>query len=379
MSLPEIGASRRIETPDGGSAWLVTRYDEVRAALADPLLSLDKRNSTTGYRGLTLPPALDANLLNMDPPDHGRIRRLVSGVFTVRRVEGMRDRVRDVAEELLDAMEGRDEVDLVASFATPFPIAVICELLGVPEDRRADFRSWTNSILNPRKPEDAKEAIGRLTRVLTDLTAAKRREPGDDLTSAMVAARDGDGRLSEDELTSLAFLILFAGFENTAHLIGNAVAELLCAPEQAAKLRGDDGLLETAVEELLRHSPPAPLAIRRFALEDLDIGGVRIPAGHTVLLSLAAANRDPGRHADPHTLDFARADNGHLGFGHGIHFCLGAALARMEIEIALAGLLRRFPDATLATSPDRLRRIPSPRTNGFLALPVRLSASRPVI
>ncbi|MEZ0065816.1 cytochrome P450 [Streptacidiphilus sp. MAP12-20] len=373
--LHEVGPVHRIAGTDGLPAWLVTGYDDVRQALGDPRLSLDKRNAAPGgYRGLALPPALDANLLNMDPPDHTRIRRLVAQAFTPRRVEQLRDPTRKTADQLLDAIAPQGRADLIAAYAAPLPITVICELLGVTPADRGDFRAWTDALItpDPARPTQAKEAVGSMLAFLTRLIAGKRANPADDLLSALIAVRDEEDRLSEDELMSLAFLILFAGYENTVHLIGNATLALLSHPDQLQALRSDPGRLGAAVEELARYDGPAPLAIRRFPVEDITIGGVTIPVGDTVLLSLAAAQRDPRRFSQPDRLDISRDSTGHLALGHGIHYCLGAPLARMETEIALAALLDRFPHLTLDTPPDELRWRPSIRARGLLSLPVHL-------
>lgn len=370
-------AVHQVRTPDG-NAWLVTRYKDARSALADPRLSLNKAVSRTGYRGFRLPPALDANLLNMDPPDHTRVRRLVSRAFTPRRTERLRPRVRAVAGALLDRIEGQDEADLLAMYAAPLPITVICELLGVGEADRPDFRSWTDTMLapDPRRPELAAEAVRALHGYLVDLVARKRRDPGDDLLSTLIQLRDDHDQLSEDELISTAFLVLFAGYENTVNLIGNGVVALLSHPDRLAQVRADPALLPTAVEELLRFDPPPQLAIRRFTREEVDIGGVRVPAGETVLISLASAHRDADRFAEPDTLDLSRADNQHLGFGHGPHYCVGASLARMEVEVGLGVLLDRLPELALAVAPEDLEWRPSWRNLGLRALPVRLRSPR---
>ncbi|GAA0459297.1 cytochrome P450 [Streptomyces olivaceiscleroticus] len=387
--LREAGPVHRISGPDGQPAWLVTRYADVRGALADPRLSLDKRNSSTGYRGFSLPPALDANLLNMDPPDHTRVRRLVVKAFTPGRVEKLRAPVAKVAQDLLDAVEPRGTADLIADFAGPLPIIVICDLLGVPEHDRRDFRAWTDALItpDPSRPAAMKEAIGAMLRFFTELIATKRAEPGDDLLSDLIAVRDegdegdeaddGSGaggvagdRLSEDELTSLAFLILFAGYENTVHLIGNAVLALLDHPDVLAELRAEPERMPAAVEEFARYDGPAPLAIRRFPVEDVEIGGVRIPAGESVLLSLASANRDPERFPDPATLDPHRDIFGHLALGHGIHYCLGAPLARMETQTALDAVIQRFPGLRLAVPRTELQWRRSIRARGLMSLPV---------
>lgn len=372
--LREAGPVHRFTGTDGLPAWLVTRYDDVRQALADPRLSLDKAHAKPGgYRGLALPPALDANLLNMDPPDHTRIRRLVSQAFTPRRIARLREPVRRTADALLDAVAPLGRADLIADYAAPLPIAVICELLGVAEGDRPDFRSWTDALVvpDPARPDGAREAVRALLAHFAGLLARKRAEPADDLLSALIAVRDEEDRLSEDELMSLAFLILFAGYENTVHLIGNAVLALLVDPPQLAALRADPARTGAAVEELLRYDGPVPLAIRRFPTEDVTIGGVAVPAGETVLLSLAAAHRDPRRFPEPDRLDLGRDGAGHLALGHGIHYCIGAPLARLEAEIALTALLERLPGLALAVPVDALRHRPSLRTRGLLALPVR--------
>jgi cytochrome P450 len=372
--LREAGPVHRITGTDGLPAWLVTRYDDVRRALADPRLSLDKSHALHGeYRGMSLPPALDANLLNMDPPDHTRIRRLVSQAFVPRRVEQLRPLVERTAHHLLDAVAADGHTDLVTAYAAPLPITVICDLLGVAPGDRVDFRAWTNALVtpDPADPAAAKAAIGDMIAYLARLIAAKRTAPADDLLSAMIAARDDGDRLSEDELMSLAFLILFAGYENTVHLIGNAVLALLTHPDQLAALRADPAAMPAAVEELARYDGPAPLAIRRFPRQDVTIGGVTIPAGETVLLSLASAHRDPARYPDPARVDPRRDAAGHLALGHGIHYCLGAPLARAETEIALRVLIDRFPALALDAEPAQLRWRPSMRVRGLISLPVR--------
>ncbi|MGW4893346.1 cytochrome P450 family protein [Kitasatospora sp. NPDC004240] len=373
-ALRTAGPVHRVVGPDGLPVWLVTRYADVRQALADPRLALDKRHATPGnYRGFALPPALDANLLNMDPPDHTRIRRLVSQAFTPRRIAGLQGPIERVAESLLDAMAPLGRADLIAAYAAPLPITVICDLLGVPADDRHDFRAWTDTLVapDPERPQDARAAVGAMLAFFTGLIARKREHPGDDLLSALIAVRDERDRLTEDELTSLAFLILFAGYENTVHLIGNAVLALLTHPDQLAALRADPTLIAGAVEEFARFDGPAPLAIRRFTREDVTVGGVVVPAGETVLLALASANRDPEQFTEPDRLDLGRPENQHLALGHGIHYCLGAPLARLETGIALTALLRRFPALALDRPAGGLRHRPSLRARGLLALPVR--------
>lgn len=371
--LRDTAPVHRVAGTDGNPAWLVTRYEDVREALANPLLSMDKKHALPGsYQGLSLPPALDANLLNMEAPDHTRIRRLVVRAFTPRRIEQLRTPVRETADRLLDALGPHGSADLIAAYAAPLPITVICDLLGIPGEHRRDFRAWTDVLVapDPTRPGAAKEAVAAMLGFLTQLLADKRKKPADDLLCDLIAVRDEGDRLTEDELMSLAFLILFAGYENTVQLIGNAILGLLTHPDQLAALRANPERFPNAVEEFARHEGPALLAIRRFPVEDVTIGAVTVPAGETVLLSLAAANRDPARFPDPERLDLGRDASGHLALGRGIHYCVGAPLARLETEIAVTALLERLPDLALDADPAELRWRPSLRARGLLALPV---------
>jgi cytochrome P450 len=369
----EAGPVHRAATPDGLQVWVVTRYDDVRAGLADPRLSLSKSHARPGgYRGFSLPPGLDANLLNLDPPDHTRLRKLVAKAFTPARTRSLRPVIEQHAAALIDAIAERGHGDLIEEFAAPLPLTVIGDLLGVPAGPRADFRQWTSTLIapSPGEPSRAREAVSGIVALLAGLIAAKRASPGDDLLSAMIAARDEHDQLSENELLSLAFLILWAGYENSVYLIGNSVLALLTSPRPAVGLPAGEPLPRPAIEELIRFADPNQYALRRFATEDLSIAGVRIPAGDTVLLCLASANRDPDQFTDPGALHLTRSDDPHLSFGLGIHYCLGAPLARAETEIAISALLRRLPGLALAVKPDELRWRPSFRSRGLLELPV---------
>ncbi|PNG19431.1 cytochrome P450 family protein [Streptomyces cahuitamycinicus] len=368
--LRETGPVHRTTTPDGAPVWLVTRYEDVRAALADPRLSLNKANAhTTGRYQSSMPPELDAHLLNMDPPDHTRLRRLVSKAFTARRIEGLRQRVQARTEELLDAFT-RPPVDLMAALANPLPMAVICELLGVPQNARHDFRAWTNTLLAPA-PDAAAEsrtAMREMHRFLVGTITAKRSHPTDDLLSAMIEARDEHDSLTEPELLAMAFLILFAGYDNAVNLIGNAVLALLLHPHHLdAVLDGRTPVRD--VEEAMRWNTPFTLGVRRFALEDLTIGDVTIPAGGRVWVSLLSANRDGTHFEAPDSFDPSRTP-AHLGFGHGIHYCLGAPLARLEAETAITSLLDRLPTLRLSVPADELRWVPSFHKRALQELPV---------
>jgi len=357
--------------PGGTPAWLVTGYAEARAALADPRL----RKTMPGWHPEpdSIFAALDLHMLNSDPPDHERLRRLVNKAFTARRVERLRPRITAITAELLDDMSTQPEVDLLASFAFPLPITVICELLGVPVADRDDFRTWSATIVSDTAIPGVFQAHATaMIRYFMALLAAKRHEPADDLLSALIAARDEGDRLSENELVSMAFLLLVAGHETTVNLIGNGVLALLLNPAELARLRADSALIGGAVEELLRHENPVNNATFRCAAEPVEIGGVRIGRGDPVLVALSSANRDPSRFGDPDRLDLGRDSSGHLAFGHGIHYCLGAPLARLEAEIAFSHLLARFGSMRLAVPAGSLRWRPSTLIHGLESLPVRL-------
>jgi cytochrome P450 len=317
---------------------------------------------------------MDHHLLALDPPDHTRLRKLVSAAFTRRRCELLAPRVQDLADELVAGFADRDEVDLVAAFAHPLPITVICELLGVPEADRGAFRGWTKPLVAGGMAgfEAYSTAATALVGYLRELLARKRREPADDLLSALVAVRDGGDALTEDELTSMVFLLLVAGHETTVNLIGNGVLALLTHPDQRAALRARPDGIAAAVEELLRFDGPLQSAIPMISARATRIGGTPVPAGELVVVSLMAANRDPARYPDAARLDLGRDATGHLAFGHGVHHCLGAPLARLEGRIALATLLDRFPGMRLAAPADELSRAPGLLMNGLNELPVRL-------
>jgi cytochrome P450 len=360
----------RVIMPGGLPAWLVTGYAEARAALTDPRLHKLPRGWRPEPHSMLA--AIELHMLNSDPPDHERLRKLVNKAFTARRVEQLRPRISAITTELLDDMSTRQEVDLLASLAFPLPITVICELLGVPVADRDEFRAWSATIVSSTVSPDVFQAHGTaMTGYFRKMLAARRREPADDLLSALVAARDEEDRLTEDELLSMAFLLLVAGHETTVNLIGSGMLALLLNPGEMARLRADRSLLGGAVEELLRYVNPVNNATLRFAGEPLEIGGQQVSPDEVVLVSLSGANRDPSRYADPDRLDLSRDSAGHLAFGHGIHYCLGAPLARLEAEIAFGGLLERFGSMTLAVPADSLRWRPSTLIHGLETLPVR--------
>jgi cytochrome P450 len=374
--LQKEGPVCRVVLPNGVPGWLVTSYEEARALLADPRLGKDYRRI-----GALLPATaagiyqtpLASTMLHTDPPDHTRLRRLVTKTFTAPAVAGLRPMIEQTADELLDAMAGRSSVDLLTAYALPLPIAVISHVLGVPRSAQARFRGWTLAFVSVTSPEVLKMAERELTGFLTDLVTAKRAKPGDDLLSRLAEVSDADaGRLTPDELLRMAFLLLTAGFETTVNLIANAVLSLLREPGQLELLRADPALLPEAVEEFLRHEGPVHVATYRFTAEPVPVGEIEIPANEVVLISLLAANRDESRFADPGRLDITRPASGHLAFGHGVHHCVGAPLARLEGQVAIGRLISRFPGLSLAAEPGELRWRDSTLMHGLHELPLRL-------
>ena len=324
-----------------------------------------------------MPPAMQAienHMLNRDGEDHRRLRRLVTKAFTPKMVEQLRPRIQEIADELLDATEGRSEVDLSAEYAFPLPIIVIAELLGVPAEDRDRFRTWTDAIVSPALGEEAMERffelMGEFVAYLGEFFAARRAAPADDLVSALLAARDEGEALSEDEMFGMVMLLIVAGHETTVGLIGNAVLNLLTHAEQLARVRDDPSLIPGAVEEVLRFEGPVERALNRWAATDVELGGQTIRRGDLVIVILNSADRDPARFPDADRLDVTRDDTRHLAFGRGSHYCLGAPLARLEAEIALETLLRRRPNLRLAVEPAELEWRATPGFRRLVTLPV---------
>ncbi|MFE3942937.1 cytochrome P450 [Streptomyces sp. NPDC059118] len=367
--LRAAGPVHTVRTDEFDRVWLVVGYDEARAALADPRFAKD-------WRGLPGAPAesdpIFLNLLELDAPRHTRLRRLVAREFTARRVEALRPRVQQITDELLDAMVPAGRADLVDALAFPLPMTVICELIGVPDLDRDAFRLLSNGVVTPTSPEGEMAAVRAMNEYLGELIEDKRRSPGDDLMSALVRTRDEDGdSLSPDELVGMAFLLLVAGHETTVNLIANGVRALLRHPEQLAALLADPELIGGAVEEMLRYDGPVENATLRFPREPVRIGRRVVPAGVPVLVSLAGADRDPARYPEPDTFDIRRDAQGHLAFGHGMHFCVGAPLARMEGRIAIRTLLERCPTLAPDAGAGELDWIPGMLLRGVRGLPVR--------
>jgi cytochrome P450 len=339
--------------------WFVTRWDDARQVLADPTLS-KVRPGAVSY--------MDSAMLFVDPPDHTRLRRLVASAFTARRTESLRPRIVQIAGELLDAVRGADEVDLIDAFAFPLPIQVICELLGVPVEDRDSFRLWSNAIVAP-STLDGPTAARAMTDYIAALVRRKRGRPTDDLLSALLAEADDGDRLSDGELTAMVFLLLIAGHETTVNLIANGVYLLGTHHDLRDRLVADPTLLPSAVEEFLRYESPVATTTYRRTTRPTVIGGVTVPADAEVMVSLLSANRDSGLAEDPDAVDPTRRAQ-HLAFGHGIHYCLGAPLARLEAQVAFGLLLRRHPRLTLATRELTWRG--GLLIRGLTTLPVRL-------
>ena len=368
-----MGPVNPIVLQSGDTGWLVTGFEEARQALTD--LRLHPRTATVGNRrsmSEDLRLGMNSHMLNVAPPDHTRLRKLVSAAFTRRRMEQMRPRIQHITDSLLDAIDGADEVDFIEALALPLPVRVLTEMFGIPAADVEDFHGWTEILTTSALPLDQLDsAAAEMLTYIRGLLERKRREPQADLLSALVAVRDGDDRLTEHELTSMVFLLLTAGHETTVNLIGNALLGLLTHPGQLALLRADQDLLRGTVEEALRYESPVQVALR-LSTEPLELGGVAIPAGATVLISLLAANRDPLRFDEPDQLRVTRRDNPQLGFGYGFHHCIGAPLARLEGIVAIGSTLARFPHLRLAVPAQTLVWRPSVIMHGLVALPVRL-------
>ncbi|MFD9216451.1 cytochrome P450 [Streptomyces sp. NPDC059544] len=339
--LRKAGPLVRVETTFMGEVWLVTRYDLARELLADMRFSRRRADDS------------EVAAVDSDPPDHTRIRRLVRKAFTQRRIADLRAWVQRLVDGMLDGLETDRPIDLLDRFAYPLPIAVICEMLGAPAGDRTDVRARTEKILAGEVAENREEVYERTKEYIVDLIALKRREPGDDLMSALIAARDGGDQFTEPELVELGIALIAAGYATTTNLIGNGVHALLTNPGQHDLLKERPELINSAVEEFLRYESSFSAA-GQIAKEDVKVEDLVIREGDVLLVSFCGANRDPAKFPDPHRLDITRDASGHLAFSHGIHHCLGAPLARMEAQVAIGTLVRRFPGIKLA-GPTRWR------------------------
>jgi cytochrome P450 len=358
--------------------WVLTRYEDVAAVLRDPRFIKEPLVSMVAARfGVTVPPGVGLSMLDRDPPHHTRLRSLVSKAFTPRVVEGLRPRIQKMVDDLITRAEAVGTMDLIEEFAYPIPVNVICAMLGVPVEDHERFKGWSLDIARgldsvwlppeseiPKRSGAARHAIGDYMR---GLIAERRASPRGDLLSALIAAEEAGDKLSEDELIATCILLLIAGHETTVNLIGNGTLALLRHPEELRRLRETPGLIPSAVEELLRYDGPVQRTARITSTE-VTIGGRTIPKGEMVMPFIGAADRDPSQFPDPDRLDLGRADNRHIAFGWGIHFCLGAPLARVEGQIAIDTLVRRLPRLTLVDDEPEYRQ--SLTLRGLKALPV---------
>lgn len=365
----------KVRFPSGDEGYLVSRYEDVYTVLADPRFSRAATVAPDAPK-LTATQPIPGSLFTMDPPEHTRLRRLVSREFTARRVQRMLPRIQELTDDLLDAMQaGPRPVDLNTALAFPLPVRVICELLGVPFADRDNFRRWSDAFVSlaTHNLEDVERDRLSMFAYLRDLVAVKRENPGDDLLSALVHASDAEGSLDERELVIMAATLLIAGHETTVSMIGMCVLTLLRHPDQLQRLREHPEELEHAVEELLRINPIGDGGPVRVTLEDVDIAGTVIPKGSAVMGSVCSANRDEHQFGDgdPERFDARRpsADT-HLAFGHGPHYCVGSALARAELRIVIGSLLKRFPTLRLAVDVDELHMAGGMMVHGVTSLPV---------
>lgn len=362
--------------------WLVTRYDDVVSMLKDERFANDSRTVPGRRRsihirllhGLFRP--LIFNMLGSDQPDHARLRGLVQKAFTLKRIEALRPRVEALTEELIDTAARQGRFDLIADYALPIPSTIIAEMLGVPVADRPRFTKWSDALLSSSATKLTGMAVNlpkfrafmRYIRRLIDL---RRRDPQDDLISALVAAEDAGDHLSQEELESMVFLLLIAGYETTVNLIGNGTLALLENPQQMELLKAHPELMSRAVEEFARYYSPVDYAQSRVVRTHVQMSGVTMLRGEVVFAALSSANRDEAQFSDPDQLDITREPNRHLGFGHGPHYCLGAFLARMEANVAFHTLLRRCPDLQLASTRDSVRWRQSFILRGVQSLPVQ--------
>ena len=362
-------------------AWLITCYDDVALVLKDERFAKNPANAKTPeqaanqpwFRKLKFFKAMRRTMLASDPPDHTRLRGLVTMAFTPRLIEQMRERIQRLTDELLDRVQARGGMDLIHDFALPLPTTIIAEMLGVPAEDRHKFHRWSNAMIAISSNWGIIKTIPNflgLKRYLSRVVQERRANPRDDLVSALVQAEEAGERLSEDELLAMIVLLLVAGHETTVNLIGNGVLALLEHPDQLEKLRKEPALMKSALEEMLRYDSPVSMATERYAREDVVIQGVTIPRGELVFAVIASANRDERQFADPDKLDITREPNKHLSFGLGNHFCLGASLARLEGQIAIGTLLRRAPGLRLGVPPDALRWRAGSLLRGLVSLPV---------
>ncbi len=368
-----------VPMPTKQRAWLITRYSDVQDVLKDARFAKNPRNAMSPEQLKKRPwipsmfKPLEQNMLDLDSPDHTRLRALVHKAFTPRLIEQMRDQIQALTDELLDAAEPKGSMDLIADFALPLPLTIIGRILGVPAKDNHKFHRWTKTLLSAGTNTNYVVFIPIIMRFmgyLKKLIKERRAHPKDDLVTALVQAKDGSDKLSGDEVLAMIFLLLIAGHETTVNLIGSGSLALLEHPDQMEKLRSEPAIIKPAIEELLRFVCPVEMATERYAREDITIAGTTIPRGELVLAVIGSANRDANYFDNPDTLDVTRENNKHLAFGLGAHYCLGAPLSRLEGQISISTLIRRMPNLRLSIAPDQIRWRGGIILRGLEALPV---------
>jgi cytochrome P450 len=381
QKLREEDPVHQITMPNGLTGWIISRYEDGARLLKDSRLlsnphSLFTPQQVQSFFPLQKKSFFYKHLLNVDPPDHTRLRSLVQKSFTPSAVEQLRSRIQRIADELLEPLLEQKQFDLIESYAFPLPIFVISEMLGIPKEDRNKFREWSNAFVSavnhPERNNQILHKMEEFYRYLQNLLEERRNNLQDDLISALIQAGTEENRLTEVEIYSMVFLLIIAGHETTVHLIGNGVYSLLQHPEQYERLRAEPNLIHSAIEEFLRYMGPVEVTTNRWAAEPIQLHGKTIAKKDVVLISLASINRDPAKFDDPEKLYITREKNDHLAFGSGIHYCLGAALARLEGSIAIQTLLERIPHFELAVDPKQLKWIPSMLIRGFQSLPIRI-------
>ncbi|WP_407636412.1 cytochrome P450 family protein [Fictibacillus gelatini] len=361
-------------------AWLITRYSDAVALLKDTRVTKDFRKlmseeQLNEFNSIPEMELISNHMLAKDPPDHTRLRTLVHKAFTPKMISDLRGRIQEIANELLDKMAMKQEVDLLNEYAFPLPMTVISEMLGIPEKDREQFRMWSNVIIDVSNKEEQQEAnpyIKEFVNYLEKLIEERKERPQSDLVSGLALVEEEGEKLTKNELYSMIFLLIIAGHETTVNLIGNGTLALLEHPDQLEKLRAQPELIQTAVEELLRYTNPVEFATFRMANEDFDLHGKKIKKGDAIMIGIASANRDPSCFENPDSLDLTRKSNQHIAFGFGIHYCLGAPLARLEGQIAINSLIQRFPEMCLNASIEELKWRSSLILRGLVELPVKL-------
>jgi cytochrome P450 len=371
----------RMLLPDKKPLWIISRYEDVNLLMKDErFIKNPKSASTAGQmaKPFWMPSvliALERNMLDLDAPDHTRLRGLVHKAFTPRLIEQMRDRVQSLSDELLDKVERKGKMDLMKDYALPVPLTIITEILGIPSKDHEKFHKWSSVVVSASSSSGSEilrvlPSMWSFVRYLQNFIKMRRADLKDDLVSALIQAESEGNKLTDDELLAMVFILLIAGHETTVNLIGNGTLELLRHPEQLEMLRSDPSLIKSAAEELVRYTAPVLLATERYAREDVTMHGVTIPRGELVLCALGSANRDANVFTNPDVLDITRENNKHMAFGQGVHYCVGAPLARLEGQIAINTLLRRLPNLRLGVKPESLQWRSSLVLRGLEKLPV---------